>query len=325
MEQLMAAMKGVWSPTAFTNPGGWFNPTCAYVDGVCQAYKTEFGFGLDNFVTYYGFENANNERDIPWNAQITGVEVLVDCFTECSWGGADGLHLAVSDDGGSTWSANQTIDIPSTEATRTAGHPGFLWGRKLTPAIINDGTSFRVKIDTKSCHLAGSNILLATGHYEPVENLQVGDMVAGIAGAAEITNIIVGSTREWYEINQQLKVTAGHPIFTARGSDPVPIEKIQYEDKLVNDVGGYTDINHFVRYFGAVSPIPTYCLTVEGGIYVSDGFQVHNKPSKACGFGESYKWIVDWVRCNFHYVLPKTGIAMANSHNPLGNLIRSKG
>lgn len=130
------------SPTATVS--GWgdgfeSNPTGAFADGGTVAVNPN---NVGDSQNYYNYNFV-----IPSGAIIDGIEVRVDHSVDAV-GGAPALAIALSNDGGFTWTTNRSVPIASTtERTDIVGWSQDLWGKSWTASSFSN-TNFRVGVAT---------------------------------------------------------------------------------------------------------------------------------------------------------------------------------
>jgi hypothetical protein len=126
---------------------GFDNPPGAYADGgPCGgwggfggcAYRESPADGVSHVYRNYGL------NDIPESAEIEGIEVRLDWSLSWSWGGgSNSIHVYLSGDGGSSWTAPKTSSSPGND---TLGGASDTWGRPWSRAELSDD-NFRVRLE----------------------------------------------------------------------------------------------------------------------------------------------------------------------------------
>lgn len=131
-----ATVTGGWWTNGFeTNPGG------AYASDAAAAVNFN---NVGDSQNYYNFNFS-----IPAGAIIDGIEVRVDHWAD-DRAGNPYLRIALSNDGGWTWTNNRSVPIANrTEATDYVGWPQDLWGKNWTASSFSNA-NFRVGV-TAAC------------------------------------------------------------------------------------------------------------------------------------------------------------------------------
>ena len=128
------------------------------------------------------------------------------------------------------------------------------------------------------CFAAGTMIQMGDGNEKPIEDVQVGDVVASFEGLGPLrTNLVtktyVSMSDSLVRLNDELVVTAAHPLLGADGVFRTAAEHLTADVKLVDASGNYREIQ-LVLLDGEA---PVYNFTVENDhTYVAGGYRVHN-------------------------------------------------
>ncbi|MCX6745361.1 MAG: hypothetical protein NTX82_07635, partial [Candidatus Parcubacteria bacterium] len=156
VKQSLAADTGFLSPTANAAVAGQGDgngyettPTNAYADGAPgSAVDTNSGANTNNTCTVVGADMhtwSSYGISIPAGASINGIEVRQDLAVDNISNGPFSC-VALSWDGGTTWTTAQSITLTATgETTYTYGGSASLWGRTWAVGDFSNA-NFRVRI-----------------------------------------------------------------------------------------------------------------------------------------------------------------------------------
>ena len=240
--------------TYTANSGNWGTPTNAYADGSGSAYLTQASRTWTH--SYYGTSTSL----VPTGATIDGVEIKADIWHLAGCADWGNMGFKITDDGGSTWSAQKTSGTPTTtETTYTMGSPSDVWGRTLTDTVINS-TDFRVQIYAIACVVAGEHVYRKPQPTDPqgewlqphephggmtvIEDIIVGDEIKGYRDGeivwAEVLEVVKSTMPEYYSIKihkpdeiyqSGLLLTGQHPIYV--NGEYKKVEELEVGDELM--------------------------------------------------------------------------------------------
>ncbi len=174
---------------------------------------------------------------------------------------------------------------------------------EINKFLANEGLDIEVAFDGipvfgDKCFAEGTPVLMGAGHYQPIESINVGDLVMGFdcngdLKPCKVTQTHTGYTEEFIELDNGVFVTPGHR-FLMPNSEFELIEKILKTDGMVvsedgtaTKIGGrfvsvHTDIENIGIEGNLARTIQsegwkTYNLTVQGlHTYIAGGLRVHN-------------------------------------------------
>lgn len=139
-------------------------------------------------------------------------------------------------------------------------------------------TMLKISVQTLSSFLAGTPITMANGSTVPIEQLNIGDRVQSYNpatsqwGIGTVEHIYTHPAEAYYTLNDQLRVTAKHPIWTQRGW--VTVADLQIGEGLLTRLGSIPLVSKILTH----DNVTVYNLEVSGDhTYTAGGFVVHNK------------------------------------------------
>jgi len=174
-------------------------------------------------------------------------------WTPTATGVYSGVTFTVTDPSGAVDSESITITV-SNQPTRGGGHG--------------------------ACFLAGTPILLVDGSFKPIEQVKVGDRI--MAFDEKTRSLKPGTVSKLFQhdadayliINQHLKVTGNHPVYSK--GKWVEIGRLKIGDTLMNARGKPEPIASIQQ---VTEPVKVYNLEVNPyHTYIAGGIVVHNKP-----------------------------------------------
>jgi hypothetical protein len=130
------------------NNGYQSGPANAYADDSTVAIDTNSGTNTNTSCSNKGKDKhhyTNYNFNIPATAVIKGIQVRLDARADAT-GGSPKLCVALSWDGGATWTPTKATPILSTtEATYILGGQSDTWGRTWTPGNFGNA-NFRLRV-----------------------------------------------------------------------------------------------------------------------------------------------------------------------------------
>jgi hypothetical protein len=126
-------------------------PNNAYADGGGNALNSN---GAADRHRYYGY----NTSGVPANSTIAGIEVRLDWWLDAT-SGTNNMTVALSWDGGTSWTAAKTASTERTSdgnPTDVVGISSDNWGHSWTASELNS-TNFRVRVTCNSSGSSSSN------------------------------------------------------------------------------------------------------------------------------------------------------------------------
>lgn len=151
---------------------------------------------------------------------------------------------------------------------------------KASDKFLYDSESIVITVrKTQPCFLAGTPILMSDGSTKPIEKIKVGDIIlaydvekAKIA-QDKVREVFVHDTDNYLIINEELKVTGNHLVYS--DGKWVEIGQLKIGDKILKQDGQYAPIKTVQKiqsnekvYNFEVNPYHTY---------IANGYVAHNR------------------------------------------------
>lgn len=247
----------------------------------------------------YASTSANDSSENVWNGQSAYFANLLYRFkineatstinsVTITWvgynSGSNGLYLDVwntttanwvqwGSDGGAGGSSDQTY-----ATTITSGISNYIDRNGYLNVGVAGGY-------IGGCFLAGTPIAMADGSYKNIEDVAIGDQVLAYNPATgRLDTDTVDNTfnhtadqmgSDYYVIiNDEIKVTPNHPVYTQRGW--VTVGDLTTHDMLLNQSGDFFPITSLQKVY---QQAPVYNLEVTNDHdYFAQGMLAHNKP-----------------------------------------------